>query len=64
MRAFCTIRSAILCSCFSAVNPGVSFRTTKPFTWPSATSLAQITVRSPNVALPIHFFCPNEPMLS
>src|SRR5260370_31302573 len=29
-----------------------------PFTWPSATSRAQIIVRSPKVALPIHFFCP------
>ena len=38
--------------------PGCPFSTMNPLTWPSATSRAQITVRSPNVALPIHFFCP------
>src|SRR5260370_13274117 len=35
-----------------------------PFTWPSATSRAQIIVTSPQVALPIHFFCPFSTQLS
>ena len=57
-RAFCTIRKAILCSCLTAENPGAEFSTMNPLTRPSATSRAQITVRSPKVAFPIHFFCP------
>ena len=60
MRAFWTTRSAILSSRFSVVNPGVPASTTKPLTWPSATSLAQITVRSAKLALPIHFLRPSS----
>jgi hypothetical protein len=58
MWAFCTVRSAILPSILVGVNPGVPFSTRKPLTWPSSTSLAQITVTSAKVALPIHFFSP------
>ena len=56
IRAFCTIRSAILPWIFSVVKPGVPVSTTKPLTWLSATSRAQTTTRSAKVALPIHFF--------
>ena len=40
------------------MKPGVLFSTMNPFTSPSATSRAQIIVTSPQVAFPIHFFCP------
>ena len=33
-------------------------------TWPSSSSLAQITMRSANVALPIQVFCPRSTQLS
>jgi hypothetical protein len=42
MCAFWTTRSAILSRIATAENPGVPFSTTKPFTWPSATSRAQM----------------------
>lgn len=58
INAFCTTRRAILFSIFSQRKPGVSFSTTKPLTWLSSVSRAQITVRSAKVALPIHFFWP------
>ena len=45
-------------SCLSNVMPSVSFSTTKPFTWWSSSSRAQITTRSAKAALPIHFFSP------
>ena len=64
MSAFCTTRKAILFFCFSALKPGVLFSTIKPFTWLSATSRAQITVKSPQVALPIHVFWPLSTQVS
>jgi hypothetical protein len=64
IRAFCTTRRAILSSRFSVTNPGVPASTTKPLTWPSSTSRAQITVRSAKLALPIHFLCPASAQVS
>jgi hypothetical protein len=58
MSAFCTVRRAILFSILVAVKPGLSECTTKPLTWLSSRSRAQITVRSANVALPIQRFWP------
>ncbi len=53
MSAFCTMRSACLSSIRVARKPGESFGTRKPFTWPSSASLAQMTVTSLMVPLPI-----------
>jgi hypothetical protein len=64
IRAFCTTRSAILSSIFSVLKPGVSFGTTKPLTCLSATSRAQMIVRSLKVALPIQAFCPSSTQVS
>ena len=58
--AFCTTRSAILSWVTSKVMPSVPFSTTNPFTWASAWSRAQMTTRSANEALPIHFFSPSR----
>src|SRR6266581_5538594 len=56
---FCTTLSAILCSIFSTLKPGVVlFSTMKPFTWLSATSRAQMIEISHHGALPIHRFWP------
>ena len=44
----------------SKVMPSVPFSTTKPLTWSSASSRAQITTRSAKDALPIHFFSPSS----
>jgi hypothetical protein len=63
MRAFCTMRRAILSSSLVVENPGVSLATINPLAWPSVTSLAQMTVRSPKVALLIHFFCLEDPRI-
>jgi len=49
--------SAILCSIFSTLKPGVVlFSTMKPLTWLSAMSRAQMIERSHHVELPIHRF--------
>ena len=58
MSAFCTVRSDALFSILVATNPGVSFSTTKPLTLSSATSRAQMMVRSAKVALPIQRLAP------
>ena len=56
---FWTTLSAILCSIFSTLKPGVVlFSTMKPLTWLSATSRAQMIETSHHGALPIHRFWP------
>src|SRR6267142_6215956 len=56
---FWTTLSAILCSIFSTLKPGVDlFSTMKPLTWLSARSRAQMIETSHQVELPIHRFCP------
>ena len=64
MSAFWTARSAILCSILVAVKPGVSFSTRNPLTASSASSRAQMTVRSAKVALPIHRLAPLSTQVS
>ncbi len=60
MSAFCTVRSETLFSILVVVIPGLSCSTTNPLTESSATSRAQITTRSANVALPIQRFSPSR----
>src|SRR6202007_2422871 len=56
---FCTTFSAILCSIFSTLKPGVVlFSMMKPLTWLSATSRAQMIEMSHHGALPIQRFWP------
>src|SRR6202140_65608 len=56
---FWTTLSAILCSIFSTLKPGVDlFSTMKPLTWLSARSRAQMIETSHHGALPIHRFSP------
>src|SRR3982074_2991247 len=62
---FWTTLSAILCSIFSTLKPGVVlFSTMKPLTWLSATSRAQMIEISHHGALPIHRFWPLSSQVS
>ena len=62
---FWTTLSAILCSIFSTLKPGVVlFSTMKPLTWLSATSRAQMMEISHHGELPIHLFSPLRTQVS
>mmetsp|Transcript_37935 Transcript_37935/g.112318 ORF Transcript_37935/g.112318 Transcript_37935/m.112318 type:complete len:453 (-) Transcript_37935:164-1522(-) len=59
MSAFCTQRSAILFSIFSALKPGVPLRTMNALTWRVSLLRAHTTVTSDHVPLPIQRLLPS-----